>query len=104
MGNIRSKDIRGESLQRELFRRGIEPAEASREIGAASGYIRDAIRRNRISNYAISALKKLYNINPESYIDIETPEDVKIMEVPGIDYDRLYGVIRKAIEDAMDGR
>lgn len=103
MGNIRSKDIRGESLQMELFRRGIEPAEASREIGAASGYIRDAIRRNRINNYAISALKRLYNINPESYIDIETPEDGPIMDASGIDYDRLYEVIRKAIKDAMDG-
>lgn len=105
MGSIRSKDIRGEALAMELQRRGVNPMEASIEIGAATGYIKDAIRRNRINNYAISALKQRYNIIPEMYLNIETPEAVHISEgeIPVIDYDRLYEVIRKAIKDAMDG-
>ena len=105
MGGIRSKDIRGDALQNELFRRGLETTEVSREVGAAPGYIRDAIRRNRINNYTIAALQRLYHISPETYLDIEIPEAVPdVREAsPGFDYDRLYEVIRKAIKDAMDG-
>ena len=105
MGGIRSKDIRGDALQNELFRRGLDTTEVSLEVGAAPGYIRNAIRRNRINNYTIAALQRLYHISPETYLDIEIPEAVpEVMAAsPGFDYDRLYEVIRKAIKDAMDG-
>ena len=105
MGGIRSKDIRGEALQNELFRRGLDTTEVSLEVGAAPGYIRDAIRRNRINNYSIAALQRLYHISPETYLDIEIPEAVPEVNQasPVIDYDRLYDVIIRAIRDAIVG-
>lgn len=101
MGSVRSKEIVGDALARELFRRGIEPSEASIEIGAAPGYIKDAIRRNRINNYAISSIKRLYNINPETYMDIQTPEKTTEPHTDGIDYNRLYDVIVTAVREAL---
>ena len=91
--------INGMNLMCELEKRNLNNGDVSEELGFKRGYIRDALRRERISNGAIKMLEVLYNIKPDSYCVVDEKQEEPVVEEKEsvIDYDKL----RETIYDAV---
>lgn len=106
MKRQKMKPIDSDALRRELVRRELRASHVSIEMGMGHGYISNILHEGKISAMAATALQYHYNINPETYLIPETPEQMVLpLEEPApehteIDYERLYEVIMKAIRDA----
>lgn len=92
-------NINSMNLLCELEKRNLKNSDVSEELGFKRGYIKDALRRGRISNGAIKMLEVLYNIKPDSYCVIDAKQEKSVVEEKEsvIDYDRL----RETIYDAV---
>ena len=105
-------------LLRELNRRGLTPAQASRELGCSDSWLRNHLQSGTTTLQAIKALESRYNLPYDAY-KMEIPEE-SIMEdmetpeapIPGqlvfgmpedVSAARLYRIfysaIRKALQD-----
>lgn len=112
-------------LYEELKRRGITPAEASRELGFTDGYLAHAANNGEISARGALYLEKFYTIRPEDYLpDLldmvdknkpENPERIpnELIQTAAVTFARVLveqyretyrQTLTEAIQEALKGR
>ena len=75
---VKKVKINKEQFYKELKRRGITGAEASREMGFSDNYLASAVCLGELPERSIKLLEALFGIKPESYIVTEeVKEEVK---------------------------
>lgn len=112
-------------LYAELKKRGITPADASRELGFTVGYIAHAANNGEISARGALYLEKIFSIKPEDYrpdlLDMvdktkpETPERIpnELIQTAAVTFARVLveqyretyrQTLTEAIQEALKGR
>lgn len=102
-------DIDGKKLAKEFKKRGLSYADVGKAIGLSGTSVCCYANKNECSKIFLKAIESTYGIKfedvkPEEKKQVEVVVEEKKQEVPttcGIDYDRLYEVIFKAVSDAL---
>ena len=109
--NYQYTKVDGEKLSRILDERGLTQMEVSAAIGYSKNYIDNSIAWGRISKAGSIALEHMFGIKPEDYAPDEKPvveepvEELQAIEAIrecGIDYDKLFDVIKRAVVEALN--
>lgn len=114
MAKLENYPIDCEKLKKELTRRGLTLAEASREIGRASSYLNHHTNEGYTNKSTIMILEKMFNLSYDAYKlevpeqkpeQLETPEDQlkgqMTFQLPTMTKDEFWKVIYTATYEAM---
>ena len=107
MPNRKIYFVNPDKLSRELEKRGLAKATASREMGFCEAYLSQVMQRGVISKVAARALESTYNIRLVDYALKEaTPElvappapvqlELDYVKLRNIIYDAVYSAVKKA--------
>lgn len=96
--------VNSDKLSRELEKRGLTKAVASREIGFCESYLSRVMQRGVISKVAARVLENTYNIRLADYELKETAPTPVAPPAPvqfELDYVRLRNIIYEAVYSAV---
>lgn len=102
MPNMKTYLVNPDKLSRELEKRGLTKAIASREIGFCESYLSQVMQRGVISRVAARVLESTYNIR---LVDYELKETAPVAPpAPAqleLDYVKLRNIIYEAVYSAV---
>lgn len=107
MSNMKTYIVNPDKLSRELEKRGLAKATASREMGFCESYLSQVMQRGVISKVAARVLENTYNIRLADYelkgtapTPVAPPAPVQLeldyVKLRNIIYEAVYSAVKKA--------